>query len=468
MAGGLGEALAARPRGALATGSALLAGTLALALGAPERLPAGPIQVEGGAAPAEFVVRARDPRGAPALPADSRVRRIALDVISSRLRADPAVERVEAARSREHADLVVTLAPDGWSERLAAVRRIAASIDPGPLDVSLRGQIAELDERREAVGGELWRLEFAALPLLVLALVGTLGLRMALAALGAAALGIGGCAAGLRLLAEGLDISSAGLLAGAPVALLVAIEATAMLAAHGRASGVGSAGSVPGVPAGVAVSAAALVTPLALLATPVEQVASVALGCGLAAAMAMLGVALFGTWATAQAAGAGPTPPDAPAGTDSWRAHVAMLAATTAALGALGALAHAALARPPAGEMLGIAPATAGEAVAVSGAIGAVLAVVGGRTALTLKHRRGGWPSPRSLARGFALSTVALLLTGGALAAGGVILGSDAEPEVELYGALVAGGALGDLLLLRAPGMLLAARGRRAGVAAAG
>lgn len=318
MARGLGEALAARPRGALATGSALLAGTLALALGAPERLPAGPIQVEGGAAPAGLVVRTRDPRGAPALPADSRVYRIALDVIFSRLRADPVVERVEAVRSSEHADLVVTLAPDGWSERLAAVRRIAAGIDPGPLDVSVRGQIAELDERREAVGGELWRLEIAVLPLLVLVLVGALGMRMALAA--------------------------------------------------------------------------------------------------------------------------------------------------------LGALAHAALARPPAGEMLGIAPATAGEAVAVSGAIGAVLAVVGGRTALTLALKRGARPAAGPLARGFALSTVALLLAGGALAAGGVILGGEAEPEVEveLYGALVAGGALGDLLLVRVPGMLLAARGRRAGVAPAG
>lgn len=458
MAGGLGEALAGRPRGAAAVGCVLLAAALGLAVGAPERLPVGPIQVKDGAAPAELVMRVQpaDPRS------DARVQRVALDVISSRLRADPSAERVEAVRSPTGVDFVVTLGAGGWDERVESARRIGAEIDPGPLDVQVRGQLAELDGRRQVVGGDLWRLELAALPLLFLVLAALLGARPSLAALGAAALGIAGCAAGLRLLAGVLDVSSIGLMAGAPVALVVAIEAVALLARQDHAARAATPlAALAGAPA-AAVGAGAVLPPLLLVVTPIEQVASAAFGCALAAALALTGAGLFGPWAIRPLR----TPADPARG--ARRAPVATLAGTALVLAALAALAHAALARPPAGGLLGVAPATDAEAAVFAGALGAVLAVVGTRTALALSSGLGTGASTRHLGRGYAASTAALLVAAGVLAAGDLVLGGAAEPEVELYGVLVAGGALCDLVLLRVPAMLLAARVRRAPVVAAG
>lgn len=451
MAGRLADALNRRPGRALAAGTLLLALCTTLALGTPDRLPVGPLQLDERPPPEPFIVRT-----AGELPTESRVHAVALDVIASQIRSDPDVERVRIERMRDGADLTVTLADVSDRDRRLAVNRIDAAIDPGPLRVIIAGQIRELDRAKARLGSELWRLELVALPLVALAAAGLLGLWVGLAALASAALAIAGCAAGMRLLGAPLDLSMIGLAAGAPAGAGIALELAGAL----RSSTGDRLTS-----AGVAVAAAGL-APLCLLATPLEQAPSLAVGCLLGGLFGLVGTALFAPLALARDGAHVPTTAprtNAPPSSRPTRALALLPSAVVLAAAVTAALAL--LERPPTGALGSLAPASFTELAVVAAAAGAVLALLAGRAALTAAALLGlGSESVgvRDLpARGTVLSTLGLAAAGGVLVASELITGGD-EPELQLFGAVLAGGVVADFLVARLPLLCLGRRARGA------
>lgn len=457
-------ALTRRPGMALLGGAALLAVSVAVALGAPQRLATGAIVVEGGPPPPQVVVRTSGK-----VAVGSRVYDVALDVIRAQLASNPDVARVRTARSAGGVDLLVTLVDLASDERQDAVERMGREIDPGPLRITLAGQVADLQRSRDLIGGELWRLALLALPLVTLAVVLALGLRMALAALAAATLSIAGAAAALRLLGGPLDVSLLALPAAAPVGVAVSLELAALLRRRDTGAPTPTAGlersrlAFAGwlAPAGLSVVAAAI-APLALLASPVQQAPSLVLGATLAALLAAVGVALFGSAALAwDPVGEGSDGASGHAATRPGRrlAKPLLLALSLAALTGAIALALMLLERPAGLDLLGLAPETVPEAAALPAALAAVLAVICSRSALALAVLAGEGSDPlRARARLWRGSVLSSLALG---AGAGVLVGAD-ESATALFGLVVAGGAVLDLLAVRVPFLLVAGRRRAA------
>src|SRR5213079_3362058 len=79
-----------RPRALLVGAVAVLAVALAVAATAPDRLGVGSLRLSDGGAGSDFSLVTRGD-----VPASDRVYRVALNVITSKVRSDPSVEDVE-------------------------------------------------------------------------------------------------------------------------------------------------------------------------------------------------------------------------------------------------------------------------------------------------------------------------------------------------------------------------------------
>lgn len=503
MGAGLAHAVIGRPRAALALGCALLAGSALLAVEAPERLAAGSLALAEDRAEPDLVVRT-SVRGDGA---GTRAQAVALDVIASQLRAEPEVATVRRVSAGDEVAFEVGLLDASPGDQLEVARRVFARIDPGPLRIEATGELLELDRARERVGADLWRLELLALPLVGLLALWALGAGYGLAALAAAALAVTAPVAVLRMIAGPVDPSLLAIVAAAPTGFVLALEGSARLAARGgRASAVAREEAVASsLQAAGRFAAGAVIAPLALLATPFDQAPSVALGCGLGALFAALGVTLFAAPALTRAQPAGP---GAAVGRRAgrWVERLALgagaaiavaltvaaleletvglaapegrslapeLPAAAGALALIAAVAAASAARSARWLPLGLVtllPVAGGLGAAVlllqgdggalgldatpaleTGAVAVALAVV---AALTVGHlvegaaRGPGGPSPLP---GAALAALGLGL------ATGVLLGAD-EPAARQFGLIVAVGALLELLLVRRAILLAAPR----------
>ena len=197
-------------------GLALLAGACGFALGeGQDRLELG-----GGERPPALVVRVSGP-----LPLKAPAAGVALEVMRSQLRADPAVASVAqgpVGRGTRRVLLRVRFADGAGTE--ADVERVRSRLDPGILTVAFAGGAGMLRDVRDETLSDLLLLLLAA-PLAALLGVAVLGSRHALAALfagAAAVLGAGAAAVGLSLLTDVSVLAPIGAAcAGIPVAVLL-------------------------------------------------------------------------------------------------------------------------------------------------------------------------------------------------------------------------------------------------------
>jgi hypothetical protein len=279
-----------RPWRVLALAGVVLAAVIALAVGAPERLGIGSTQLDEKAAPDLVVVTEGR------IPANSRVYQVALHVIATGIEADPGVDTARPAKAppgARTAAIEVDLASSDEGERQAAIARISKNLDPGPLHVAFTGETATLSAGRDSLGGDLWRLELLVIPLALMILAGAIGPRLIAAPIATAAFAIAGTLALFRLLGGIADPSLLGAGAGAIVGLVLGIELPVRLAGRCReeadlaagapalARALRGAGPTYGFVAITAAFGAA-----GILATPLPQAPSIALGCALAAGLA--------------------------------------------------------------------------------------------------------------------------------------------------------------------------------------
>jgi uncharacterized membrane protein YdfJ with MMPL/SSD domain len=270
---------------------AVLAGALAVATTAPDHVGVGSLRISGAGEGAEFSLVTRG-----AFAAEDRVYRVALDVITSQVRTDPAVEDVEQGPVSDNGratSLAVTLDSADPGDVQQAAERIVASIDPGPLRVFLGGEPAVALDARHGLNRQLWKLELLALPFAVLVLWALVGLRVGLAAGISAAIAIAGTLAMFRLLAVVASVSLLGVAPAAVIGLVLGLELASLLAARfrdetrlaERAEAMRRAlAQAAGL--GALTVATVIAATLGLLATPLDQAGSIVLGCGLAAALA--------------------------------------------------------------------------------------------------------------------------------------------------------------------------------------
>jgi hypothetical protein len=157
---------------------------------------------------------------------------VAVQTIAARVKADPGVEGVRTVDGRKaDAILEVNLAGDGGDQRVAA-ERIAGEVDPGPLRLSTSGDVYVTLDAGSSLLDDLWRLELLALPLILLALVATFGLRLWLAPVLAAATGIGGALAALGAGGMFFDAALLAAVPGAALGLALGVELSALLVAR--------------------------------------------------------------------------------------------------------------------------------------------------------------------------------------------------------------------------------------------
>jgi hypothetical protein len=290
-----------RPWALLGANLAVLVAALALAVGAPSHLGIGSLRLteppatqagKKAAGGADIVIVTRGQ-----VPADSRVYRVALGVMSSQITTDPGVEGVDqgpVGKDHRTRSLDVTLNSSSEADRQKALFRIEDAIDPGPLEVTFGGELAALDDARANLSDDFWRLELLIVPLALLVLVTALGPRLAVAPVICAATAIAGSLALLRL--ASLFFGDVSLVGAAPAVLGLAlgIELPSLLVAHHRSErartsrdeAVRRAVAGGARPAALAALAAGVV-PLGLLATPLEQAPSIVFGCAAAAALAV-------------------------------------------------------------------------------------------------------------------------------------------------------------------------------------
>jgi uncharacterized membrane protein YdfJ with MMPL/SSD domain len=286
-----------RPWALLGANLAVLAAATVLAVGAPDHLGIGSLVLDREAP-------SRPAHGSPDLvisttgsvPVKSRVYGVALDVISSQVRADAevaAIRRGGVSADGRSTSLLVYLGGDE-GDRQQGVERIESRVDAGPLHASFGGEIADLLRARGKMAHDFWMLELIVVPFAVLILVGGLGPLPALAPALCAATAITGALAGLRIVGAFTDISLLGIAPAAVLGLALGIEAGCLVTARVRDETTTSPGR-PGVeralegaagawlPVGLAATAATV----GLLVTGLDQAPSMVLGCALAAAFAL-------------------------------------------------------------------------------------------------------------------------------------------------------------------------------------
>jgi hypothetical protein len=261
--------------------------------GAPSELGIGSTRLEGAEDPALVVVLKGD------VATDSRVFEVAEDAITAQVEVDPAissVSRQQEGNGEREANRVVLVADFedvSEDERQRAVERLEDRIDPGPLRVEIGGETAVLIEARDSLGGDLWRPVLLVLPLVLLAMAASAGPRLLPATLLCTLTAVAGTLALMRLIGTVADVSLLGVAPGAVVGAVLGIELPAMVAGLHRGEAALSPGpealhrsvSEAGRRAAVIAGAASLPA-LGLLATPLDQAASLALGCAVAASLA--------------------------------------------------------------------------------------------------------------------------------------------------------------------------------------
>jgi hypothetical protein len=476
----------------------VLAGLALIAIAGVALVATGQDRLGLGEAPAAATAEVRISGD---VPVSSAPFRVGLRVIRSRLAADPGVAAIRppsAASAGRVARLTIVLAGGaGASETLA---RLESRLDPGILEVRFVGPAATLREARENTLSDL-QLLLLAVPLAGLLAAGLLGPRHALAALIATAAAVFGAAAlclALSLVAELSVLALVGAACGGPLALLrvcwalqegrgpallSAAAGIAVLAAPGLAGpphleSLALGGVLSGL---LAVPAAALAAPaaralwsrpptgagrhLATLAGALtrRRVVAVPLAVLAALGLAALAAPLAGLETRSLLAGA-PEPERwwlavAVAGAVVCAAALAVRRAPVAILSALST----ALAPAAAGGLCVLAfqdGGLAGMGEIESGplspaALFAGLATVGACSAaatvatLAARRRTGTGTPPDGTAATAAFSTpiVVTELVAALLAAP---LIASAEPFLQQFALVIAGGMLLDLLLVRA------------------
>jgi uncharacterized membrane protein YdfJ with MMPL/SSD domain len=165
-------------------------------------------------------------------PVESAVYDVALDVISTRAETLPDVVEVRrgaVSRDGRTTVLEVYFRDDDPRPQQEAVGDLQAELDPGPLEVAVGGQAAVLREARDGLWGELGPLELLALPVTLLVLLLTLGLRLAAAPVLAAATGLLGAIGLIGLVNEITPLSVLGVAPAAVIASALGIESCLLL-----------------------------------------------------------------------------------------------------------------------------------------------------------------------------------------------------------------------------------------------
>jgi RND superfamily putative drug exporter len=174
--------------------------------------------------------------------------------------------------------------------------QLRGELDPGALGFVVGGSLATQDGARSAALGEVLGLLLLALPLLLLVLVGSLGIKPALAALLGALLAASAAVSAIGLLGELTTIGAIGVVGAVPLGAVLAIEAGAGLLFRYREEAA-TLGAGPEAleytlhsllrAAGIGMFSAALVG-VSLLVIPVESVRSIGVGVIAAALLAPL------------------------------------------------------------------------------------------------------------------------------------------------------------------------------------
>jgi hypothetical protein len=269
----------------------------ALAPGAPEGLPVLGSLGDEERRPPELVLVTRGQE-----PVRSPVYRTALDVIASRIETDELVSEVRqgpVGRDRRTTMLLVGFERGAdAAEREQAAEAVVEVIDPGPLKVLATGLAPTAEEARDSARSDLGQLELLAAPLVVLVLLAAGGWRLALVGALAAAMGMLGATAGLRVLGEVIDLSAVGIAAGAGAALVFGVEAA--LTIQARAGGAVARESPYALARGMMRSAgvllpaaaAAMLAALAIIAVAVPVARSAAAGAALGGGLATIATIL--------------------------------------------------------------------------------------------------------------------------------------------------------------------------------
>jgi hypothetical protein len=279
-----------RPWALLAANVLAAVAAVLASLGAPGELGIGSTRLEGAEDPALVAVL----KGGAA--ADTRVFEVAEAVITAQVETDPAVasvSRQENGEGERNADRVVLVAEfeadASEDERQRAVERLEDRIDPGPLRVEVGGETAVLIEARDSLGSDLWRPLLLVIPLALLAMAAAAGPHLLPATLLGTLTAVAGTLALMRLVGTVADVSVLGIAPAAVVGVVLGIELPAMLAAvHRDESALSAAPEAmrrslhDGGRRAAVIAGTASLPALGLLATPLDQAPSIALGCALA------------------------------------------------------------------------------------------------------------------------------------------------------------------------------------------
>ena len=216
---------------------------------------------------------------------DQRAFRTSQEVVVAQLVADPAVVSVRHEKQGDGVVLIAGFGDTSTAEREQAVARLKQTIDPGALRMRVGGELERQVGEREQLEDELWRKELLVLPLALLLLVFAVGVRAAVAPALCAAIAIMGSLAALGLLGKVADISVFGVATAAAVGLVLGVELPLRTLRAPDAPE-----RVPRL--GLAVGAIGALPGFALLATPLDQAASLALGAAAAAVLPALATVL--------------------------------------------------------------------------------------------------------------------------------------------------------------------------------
>jgi MMPL family len=294
-----------RPWALVASNLVVLAVAIVLAVGAPSHLGIGSLAISANARPAgggeADLVIATTGR----VPVRSGVYRVALQVISSNVRADGEVaglRRGPVSADGKSTSLLVDLSGNA-TQRQQAAERIESGLDAGPLEVSYGGEVTVLLAARHSLAGDLWKLELLALPLALLVLVAALGPRLAIAPVVCAATAIAGALAGLRLIGALADLSLLGIAPAAVLGLALGVEGACLLIARFRDEATmrasidqGLRGALGGAArVALPIAAGATAATAGVAATTLDQGPSMVVGCALAAVFAIASALVFGS-----------------------------------------------------------------------------------------------------------------------------------------------------------------------------
>jgi hypothetical protein len=284
-----------RPRALLAANLVAAALAILASIGAPGDLGVASGRLADPGPESVTVIVARD--GA----AGSGALTAARDVIAAQLEGDPVIEEVRVGEDEGRPFVLATLEATSAAAREEAVERISRDIDPGALRATVGGETAALIEARRVLGDDLRGLPLLAVPVVLLLAIAAVGYRAAVAPVLGAITAVAGSLALLRLTGVAFDVSALGVAPALVVGAVLGVELPALVTRlHGEEASIASprealrqcvdrAGPLLAAGAG-----AASLPALGLLATPLDQAASLALGCAFAAILAA-GTALTAT-----------------------------------------------------------------------------------------------------------------------------------------------------------------------------